>query len=125
MARKVVTKTNTKINFLWRQSNYLNYSSEILQCNFLIQPHLDYGCTSWYPLLIETLKIKLQIAQNKCIRFYLELLPRGHINPSHFMKINWLLVECRVELYTFINFFEYWKGIAPFYLNMFMPSVNN
>ena len=104
----------------------MNYSSRRLLYNALIQPHFDYGCTSWYTLLSKALKTKLQIAQNKCIRFCLELPPRGHINPSHFRKINWLPVEHRVELCTSTTVFKYWKGIAPSYLNdMFMPSLNN
>ena len=95
-------------------------------CSALIQPHFDYGCTSWYPLLSKALKTKLQIAQNKCIRFCLELPPRGHISPSHFRKINWLPVERRVELCTSTTVFKYWKGISPSYLNdMFMPSLTN
>ena len=98
MACRVLKKINTKLNFLWRQSNYLNYSPRRLLCNALIQPQFDYGWTSWYPVLNKALKTKLQIAQNKCIRFSLELPPRGHINPSHFRKINWLPVEHRVEL---------------------------
>ena len=81
MARRGLKKIDIKINFLWRQSNYLNYSSRRLLCNAHIQPHFDYGCTSWYPLLSKTLKTKLQIAQNKCIHFCLELPPHGHTNP--------------------------------------------
>ena len=70
------------------------------------------------------MKTKLQIAQNKCMRFCLELPPRGYINPPHFSKINWLRVERRVELCTSTT--KYWKGIAPPYLNdIFMPSLNN
>ena len=46
MARRVLKKINTKLNLLWRQGNYLNYSSRRLLCNALIQPHFDYGCTS-------------------------------------------------------------------------------
>ena len=71
MARRVLKKINTKLNFLWRQSNYLDYSSGRLLCNALIQPHFDCECTSWYPLLNKVLKTKLQIAQNKCIHFWL------------------------------------------------------
>ena len=48
-------------------------------------------------LLSKALKTKFQIAQNKYIRFCLELPPRGHINPSHFRKINWLPVERRLD----------------------------
>ena len=114
MARRVLKKINIKLNFSWKQSNYLK------------QPHFDYGCTSWYPLLSKALKTELQIAQNKSICFYLELPSRGHINPPHFRKINWLLVEHRVELCTSTTVFKYWKRIAPSYLNdMFMPSLNN
>ena len=72
------------------------------------------------------MKTKLPIAQNKYIRFCLELPSRVHINPSHFRKINWLPVESRVELCTSTTVFKYWKGIAPSYLNdIFMPSLNN
>ena len=69
LVRRVLKKINAKLNFSWRQSNYLNYSSRRLLSNAFIQPHFDYGCTSWYPVLSKTLKIKLQFAQNKCIRF--------------------------------------------------------
>ena len=99
MARRVLKKINTKLNFLWRRSNYLIYSSRRLLCNALIQPHVDYECTSWYPHLSKALKTKLQIAQNKCICFCLELPPHGHISPSHFRKINQLLVEHSRAMY--------------------------
>ena len=112
MTRRLFKTTNTKLNFLWRQSNYLNYSSSILLCNVLTQPHFGYGHLSWYPLLSKASKTKLQIAQNKYIHFCLELLPRGHISPSHFRKIIWLAVERRVELCTSTSVFKYWKGIA-------------
>ena len=74
IACRVLKNINTKINFLWRQGNHLNYSSRRLLCNALIQRHFDYGCPSWYPLLSKALKAKLQLAQNKCIHFCLELI---------------------------------------------------
>ena len=117
MVRRVLKKIDTKLNFLWRSSNYVDYSSRRLLYNTLIQPHFDYRCTSWYPLLGKVLKTVLQIAQNKCRRFCSKLPPRGHINASHFRKINWLPDERRVELCTSNIFFKHWKGIAPSYLN--------
>ena len=81
-----------------------DYSSRRLLCHALIQPHFDYGCTSWYPLLSKTLKTNLRIVQNNCIRYYLELPSPGHTNPSHFRKINWLPLERRVELCTSTTF---------------------
>ena len=91
MDGRALKKINTKLNFLWRQNNCLNYLSRRLLCNALIQSHFDYGCTSWYPLLSKAFKTNLQIAQNKYIRFCLELPPRGHISSSHFRKINYVL----------------------------------
>ena len=69
MGRRVLKKINTKLNFLWRQSNYLNYLPRRLLCNALIQLHFDYGCASQYPLLSRALKTKLQIAQKTAYVF--------------------------------------------------------
>ena len=147
MTRRVLKKVYTKLNFLWRQSDNLNYSSRRLLrnpfhvhylktvvelhsstlrstesqfillkwaglydhevgalskraiCNLLLKTLLrrGYQCASmcipnvhptsvwvwmhiWYPLLSKVFKSKLKITQNKCIRFCLELQPRGHIN---------------------------------------------
>ena len=88
IARRVLKKISTKLIFLWRQSNYLKYSSKRLVCNALMEPHFDYGCILRYPLLSKALKTKLQIPQNRCIRFCLGLPLHGHISPSHFRKIN-------------------------------------
>lgn len=88
-------------------------------CNALIESHFDYGCRSCYPLLSKALENKLPIAQNKRIRFWLELPPRGHIGPFHIKKTNWLPIERRVELWTPTT------GIAPSYTNdMFIHSLN-
>ena len=59
---------------------------------------MDYGYSSWFPLLKKNLKLKFQKAQNKCIRFYLNLPLRSQTDPFHFRKINWLAVSDRVEL---------------------------
>ena len=80
------------------------------------------------------MKTKLQVAQNKCIRFCLEQtdLIQNKLGMNKigikfaWNKINWLPVERRVELCTAATVFKYCKGIAPSNLNdMFMPSLNN
>ena len=102
MASKVLKKINAKLKFLYHQSRYLTSAYRRLLCNALIQSHFDYGCSSWFPLSKKNLKLKLQKAQNKCIRFFLNLPPRSHINPSHSRKINWLPVSDRVEYCNYI-----------------------
>ena len=48
---------------------------------------------TWYPNLTKTLSIKLQRAQNKCIRFCLNLDNRAHLDKKEFKDINWLPVK--------------------------------
>ena len=89
-----------------------------------IQPHFDYVCSSWFPLLKKNLKLKLQKSQNKYIRFSLNLAPRSHIDPSHFRKINWLPVSDRVEYCIANAVFKYWNGIVSGYIHeMFKSSL--
>ena len=107
MASKVLKKINAKLKFLHRQSRYLIPAYRRLLCNAIIQPHFDYGCSSWFPLLNKNLKLKLQKAQKKCFRFCLNLSPRSHIDPSHFRKINCLPVSDRVEYCNANTVFKY------------------
>ena len=66
--------------------------------------------------------LKLQKAQNKCVRFCLNLPPRSHIDPSHFIKINWVPVSDRVEYCIVNTIFKYWNGIVPGYIHeVFKP----
>ena len=79
---------------------------------------------SWFPRN-RALRTELQVAQKKCICFCLGLPTRGHTGPSHFRKINRLLVERRVELYTSTTENTGMEK-GPYYLNdIFMPSLNN
>ena len=59
--------------------------------------HMNYACSSWYHGLQKNLKHKLQILQNKTIRFVLDLTPRSHIGYSEFNRVNWLPVRFRVQ----------------------------
>ena len=63
----------------------------------MIQPFFDYACNAWYSNLNKKLKMCLQAAQNKCIRFCLKLNDRSSIKSEDFEKINWLLIHERVH----------------------------
>ena len=72
----------------------------------------------------ENLKLKLWKAQNKCIRFCLNLAPRSYIDPSYFRKINWLPVSDRVEYCIANTVGKYRNEIVPGYIHeMFKPSL--
>ena len=87
MALKVINKINSRLRFLYRKHRSLSPPLRRLFCNSLIQPHLDYACSAWYPNLNKRLKSKLQILQNKCIRICLNLNKRVHIAQKKFEKL--------------------------------------
>ena len=61
MVMKVLKEINAKVKFPDRQNKYLPTRLKRLLCNSLIQPHSDYGCTSWLSLFHKHLKQKLQV----------------------------------------------------------------
>ena len=117
---RVLKKINTKLNFWWSQSNCLSYLSRRLLCNALIQSDFDYGCTPWYPLLSKTITTKLQLAQNKYIRFCLEL-PLAVIwtHPILEKKLASRWTQCRTMYFIiFVNsnkLKNVWKKITTFF----------
>ena len=94
-----------------------------LLCNSLIQPHFDYACSARYPNLNKRLKSKLQILQNKCIRFCLNLNSRAHIGQKEFEKINWLPINDRFKQVISSMSFKFCNNTSPPYLNdVFKPA---
>ena len=73
MVTKVLSLINGRLKFLYRKQKFLTYSLGRLLCNALIQPHYNYACSAWYPSLNKRLVKKIQISQNKCIRYCLKL----------------------------------------------------
>ena len=95
MALKTIEKINGRLIFLWRKNKFLTPALKRLLCNALIQPHFDYASSAWYSNLQKKLADKLQICQNKCIRFCLSLGNGSHIGIQEFKEINWLPVRAR------------------------------
>ena len=125
MALKVLKKTNGKLRFLYRQGKYLNSRLRRMLCNTLIQPHFDFACSAWYPNLTKGLKKKLQISQNKCIRFCLFLGNREGIRYKHFAKINWLPVADRVYQFIAASVYKFFNKLAPIYMGEIFTKHEN
>ena len=89
MAMQECTKIASKLKFLYRKNRLLLKNVSMLLCNSVIQPHFDYVSATWYANLNKKYINKLQVLQNKCIHFCLQL-DRGQIGIEHFDKINWL-----------------------------------
>ena len=125
MALKVLKKANGKLRYLYRHGKYLNAGLRRMLCNALIQPHLDYASSAWYPNLSKVLKNKLQITQNKCIRFCLFLENKEGIRYKHFKKINWLPVWERVNQFIAVSVYKFSNGLAPKYMGEIFSKSQN
>ena len=90
MALKVINKINSRLKFLHRKNNFLTPALHRFLCNSFIQPHFDYASSAWYPNLTQKMESKIQIAQNKCIRYCLQLDKMTHISKRDFETLNWL-----------------------------------
>ena len=107
MATRMLGKINGKLTFLYRKQNSLDGSLRRLLLNALIQPHFDYACTLWYPMLNKRLPKKIQAAQNKCIRFYLNLKNTAHVGATEFKAINWLPTKNRMDQCVCVNVMKF------------------
>ena len=58
-----------RLAFLYRQSSLLNQKCRQTLCSTLIQPYIDYCCSSWYCGLPSSLKERLNVIQRKMVRF--------------------------------------------------------
>ena len=116
MITKIVSKCNNKIKFLYRNAKNLDKKTKMLLTSALVQCHFDYGSSMWYTGTTCLLKKKLQITQNKVVRFILGLPSRSHIGPTEFSGASMLPVPLRVDQLKLNHMYNIINGIAPSYL---------
>ena len=89
-------KVAGRLKFLYRHSSYLTQKLRKKLCNALLQCHIDYCSSAWYSGIGIRAKQKLQVTQNKMVRFILDLSPRSHIDQSTLNSIKLLNSQDRV-----------------------------
>ena len=82
----------------------------------LIQCHFDYACSFWLIGISKLLKNRLQVTQNKIIRFVLKMDPRSHVGANEFKSIGWLPVSRRVDQIILNHVFEIKCGQSAQYM---------
>ena len=103
---KFLIKSTLGLDF-FIQNRFLNKPFRRLLCNAMIQPFFDYACPAWYPSLRKDLQKRLQVSQNNCVRFCLQLDKKTRIGVAEFKEINWLNINDRFSqcvCQVFINF---------------------
>ncbi len=85
-------------------------------CQALVQCHLDYAISSWNSAMTQRAKNKLQIVQNKRMRFILDLEPRTHLMVDHMTDLNMLRVPERAKQLRLNTTHKIYYKQAPLYL---------
>ena len=125
MARSVIKKSCNRLKFLYRKKEFLTSHTKKLLVSSLIQCHFDYASSAWFNGLTKDLKHKLQVTQNKIIRFVLDLHPRSHIGKDEFNKLKWLPVSSRVNQTILCHVYKIHNGLSPQYLTENFTPVSS
>ena len=120
----IVKKCNTRLRFLYRYNDMLNIEMRKTLSTALVQCSFDYSCCSWYPGINETFRKKLQVLQNKMIRFILKLDNRAHIGNNELIKAGFLNVSDRIKQLNLGHVFKIWNKTCPNYLTENFTRLN-
>jgi hypothetical protein len=112
----VLSKCNSRLKFMYRFKDVLDQKTKKLLTSALIQCHFDYASTAWYFSLTKHLKSKLQVAQNKVVRYILNLHPRTHIGQNELDRVGILSVPDRTRQLMLNHVYNVYNGTAPSYL---------
>jgi len=116
MVNQVVNKVIGRLKFLYRHSSYLNQTLRKNLCSALLQCHIDYCCNAWFTDISAKARGKLQITQNKIVRFILSLSPREHVDQEVRNSVKMLSTQDLVKQLRINHVFNIFNGTAPSYL---------
>ena len=77
------------------------------------------------PKFVKKTKDKLQVPQNKCIRFCLKLQSREHVSNEHFHKLNWLPINQRFQQCVTSTVYKFVQNKCPAYMNEVLRPAEN
>ena len=114
-----------RLAFLYRNSSLLDRKCRQTLCSALIQPYIDYCCSSWYGSLSVTLKERLNVIQRKMVRFINSLDNRAHVDCRNFLELSWLSIPDRVKFFRMMHLFRIRHKLAPSYLMPNFKSISD
>ena len=124
IVKEIAKKINSRLRFLYRYKDYLTTESRKTLCTALIQCHFDYSCSSWFPGINKGLSDKLQVLQNRMIRFILKLNSRDHIGYKELNEAGFLKVSERVKQLKLGHIFKIKNKTCPSYMNTNFKMLN-
>ena len=124
----IVMKVNNRIKFLYRQAQYFDLKTKKNLVSALVLCYFDYSISSWFMSLTALSRSKLQVAQNKALRFVLNVGPRVRIEYADFKLLNLLNVELRAKQLRLHHMYNIYNNKSPVYMNAYfcrMSEVHN
>ena len=122
-AREVIGKCNGRLSFLHRYSSLLDEQTKRILCSSLIQPLVDYCCSSWYTGLPMILKKRFEVLQRRMVRFIFCYDSRAHVDSANLKVMSWMLVSDRVAFFKLLHVFKIKHALAPSYLSERFTAV--
>ena len=116
MVISILQTANARLKFLYQKQIFFNFHTKILLVMSLIQCHFDYACSFWYMGISKLLKNRLQVTQNKIIRFVFKIDTRSHAGANEFKSIGWLPVSRRVDQIILNHVFKIKSGQSAQYM---------
>ena len=125
MVDSLVKKAIGRLKFLYRHTQYFNQKLRKNLCSALLQCHLDYCSTSWFTGLSKESQRKLQITQNKMVRFILNLSSRDHVGQINLDTVKLLDTQNRARQLRLNHMFNIFHSLGPSYLNQFFTKISH
>ena len=123
---ELIKKCAGRIAFLYRNLSHLDFDCRRILCNSLIQPHLDYCCSSWYSSLTKQLKNRLDVIKRRMVKLVHSKSHYYHVTTNDLKSLSWLSVPDRVRFFKLTHVFKIRAGNAPDYLSIdFQPIAQS
>ena len=122
-AEGLIKKCAARLSFLYRNAAMLDHVTRKTLCSALIQPYMDYCCSSWYSGLTKQLKQKLDVIQRRMVRYIFSMHHMSHVDTRNLHDLSWLSMTDRVRYFKLCHVFRIKAGTAPEYMGQnFKPS---
>ena len=121
----IISKCNSRLKFMYRQAKHLPISAKKTLSNALIMCHFDYCSSAWSSSLTKDQAKKLQILQNKVVRFIFNFGNRTHVGPEELDKLGWLDTYHRSLQLKANHVHDIYYNNSPAYLQSNFVKVSN
>ena len=119
MAQKIIHTANASLKFLYRKKTFLNQYCRKAVCMAMIQSRIGYASKFYYHGLPNFLQSRLQVVQNKMIRYVLNYSNRTHLVANDFIEVKRMSIENRIKYLTASHVFNCIDEQATEYLWVF------